>query len=265
MVRASPPGHHDVRPASKDMRLCDDGNKGVDRTHRLQDKPARPSGDARAERQRWRTEEHALIARSHSNTHHGCAPGFSRSPKSSTTTTPGSPSCYEVFGGAISHTHRLTPSPLTSANFAYHWVDDHMRMTANNLMQCVAVELRQAMITLFDASAVNDAKFTDWHHQFKILGLIFDTLELREGSLFQRKRSSMHEYWSQLHTMRPRGPVLKYNSGRNPPRYSVTSVGPLDTRLPFTIHKYASKGLLDPPEVRRAPITLALLRRIVPN
>jgi hypothetical protein len=91
----------------------------------------------------------------------------------------GSPSCYEVFGGAISHIHHRMPAPFATSNFPYHWVDDHICVAASDPRQCDFVEstLRRAMTTVLGARAINEAKFTGWLHQLKVLGLMFDTTE----------------------------------------------------------------------------------------
>lgn len=85
----------------------------------------------------------------------------------------GSPSSYELFGGAISYMH-------SKAGFsAYHWVDDHINCATavGSGSADGEVSVRRAMSTVAGPTAINKDKFTGWKHNLRVLGLIFDTRE----------------------------------------------------------------------------------------
>ncbi|OWZ18828.1 hypothetical protein PHMEG_0007014 [Phytophthora megakarya] len=76
----------------------------------------------------------------------------------------GSPGYYEIVGGAIVYAHGVHPNAsYPNGFFNYHWVDDHVNVTANIGSNCVNLErsLRFLMTAVLGADA-------------KILGLQFD-------------------------------------------------------------------------------------------
>ena len=93
----------------------------------------------------------------------------------------GSPSFYDLFGSAISFVHgKFRNSYNPDGCFNYHWVDDHVNVAVcvdTNLEEC-EFSLRQAMINILGAHAINEEKFSGWHTNLKILGLLFDTEDL---------------------------------------------------------------------------------------
>ncbi|POM78809.1 LOW QUALITY PROTEIN: Hypothetical protein PHPALM_3620 [Phytophthora palmivora] len=90
----------------------------------------------------------------------------------------GSPGFYEIFGGVISHIHGSHTNTICPTGFFnYHWVDDHINITANIDSSCKEMDrsLRFAMVAILGADAVNDKKFTGWSTSQRVLGLEFDS------------------------------------------------------------------------------------------
>ncbi|POM64007.1 Secreted protein [Phytophthora palmivora] len=76
---------------------------------------------------------------------------------------PGSPGFFEIFGGAISHIHGSHMNTICPTGyFNYHWVDDHINVTANIGSSCREMDrsLRFVIVAILGADAINDKKFT---------------------------------------------------------------------------------------------------------
>ncbi|ETP40653.1 hypothetical protein F442_12058 [Phytophthora nicotianae P10297] len=85
---------------------------------------------------------------------------------------------YSVLGGAVAFIHgSSTDAAHPDGYYNYHWVDDHVNVTADIGSCCADVErsLRFAMAAVMGPSAVNEDKFSPWCTRQKVLGLIFDT------------------------------------------------------------------------------------------
>ncbi|ETM42712.1 hypothetical protein L914_11690 [Phytophthora nicotianae] len=90
----------------------------------------------------------------------------------------GSAGTYSVLGGAVAFIHgSSTDAAHPDGYYNYHWVDDHVNVTADIGSCCADVErsLRFAMAAVMGPSAVNEDKFSPWCTRQKVLGLIFDT------------------------------------------------------------------------------------------
>lgn len=90
-----------------------------------------------------------------------------------------SPAEYEIYGGAISYIHGSTICSFSLQPFySYHWVDDHVNVVSGPQEACDEADrsLRRAMTVVLGPYAVNEDKFTNWHHRLKVLGIIFDSV-----------------------------------------------------------------------------------------
>jgi len=91
----------------------------------------------------------------------------------------GSPGFYEIARGAIAHVHGSHTNDLFPEGFFnYHWVDDHINVSADIGQSCSEADrsLRFAMVTVLGADAINVKKFTAWSTKQRVLGLEFDSI-----------------------------------------------------------------------------------------
>ncbi|KAG3205178.1 hypothetical protein PC128_g1525 [Phytophthora cactorum] len=90
------------------------------------------------------------------------------------------PGFYEIFGGAISHVHGCHTNAVSPAGFfSYHWVDDHINVTAGigTAFNDKDRPLRSTMMDILGADAINTKKFTEWKTRQRVLGLEFDSID----------------------------------------------------------------------------------------
>lgn len=89
-----------------------------------------------------------------------------------------SPRGYDIAGGAITHYHQMAASPA-HPYYSHRWVDDHptVECDINHRLDGNASALRKAMLVTLGSDAINEDKFTEWSHEVKVVGLIFDTIK----------------------------------------------------------------------------------------
>ncbi|EGZ30551.1 hypothetical protein PHYSODRAFT_477616, partial [Phytophthora sojae] len=108
---------------------------------------------------------------------------------------PGSPGTYEIVGGAVSYVHG---SHFNADNpdgfFHYHWVDDHINVTATVGSNRADMDrsLRFALLAVLGEGAINEDKFTPWAPVQTVLGLQFDThsrtVSMPESKILKARR-----------------------------------------------------------------------------
>ncbi|POM73255.1 Secreted protein [Phytophthora palmivora] len=107
----------------------------------------------------------------------------------------GSPGFYEIFGGAISHIHGSHTNTICPTGFFnYHWVYDHINVTANIGSSCREMDrsLRFAIVAILGADAINDKKFTAEKNSSDGASVI--TISSQRGSIVGNKFSGNYSY-----------------------------------------------------------------------